>query len=58
MVPRYGEDEEMKKAQYHEISRSDIRQFVSRSTCKTLEDMTVRAREREIDLEIEKKRKP
>ena len=48
----------MNKAPYHEILRSDIRQFVSRSSCKTLEDMIVRARERVIDLEMEKNRKP
>ena len=37
---------------------SYIHQFVSRSSCKTLEDMIARARERELDLEKEKKRKP
>ncbi|XP_052624820.1 uncharacterized protein LOC128132335 [Lactuca sativa] len=48
----------MKKARYHEMLRSDIRQFVSRSSYKTLDDMIARARERKIDLEMEKKRKP
>ena len=48
-------DEEMKKARYHEMLRSDLRQFLSRSSCKMLEDMIVRAREREIDLEMERK---
>ena len=57
LVPQYAADEEMKKARYHEMLRSDIRQFVSRSSCKTLDDMIARAREREIDLEMEKKRK-
>ena len=47
----------MKKALYHELLRSDIRQFVSRSNYKTLEDKIARAREREIYLEIERKRK-
>lgn len=37
--------------------RSNIRQFVSRSNCKMLEDMIARAREMEIDLEAEKNRK-
>ena len=37
--------------------RSDITQFVSRSNCKTLEDMIARVREREIDLEQIRKRK-
>ena len=58
LVLQYAADEEMKKARYHEMLRSDIRQFVSRSSCKTLDDMIARAREREIDLEMEKKRKP
>ena len=31
--------------------RDDIREFVSRSSCKTLEDMIFQAKEREIDLE-------
>lgn len=47
----------MKKTRYHEMLRSDIRQFISRSSCKTLDDIVVRAREREIDMEMEKKRK-
>ena len=37
--------------------RSDIRKFVSRSSCNTLEDMIARVREREIDMEMERKRK-
>ena len=37
--------------------RSDIREFVSRSSCKTLDDMIARAREREIDKEHLRKRK-
>lgn len=55
--PQYVADEEMKKARYHEMLRSDIRQFVSRSSCNTLEDTIVRAIEREIGLDIERKRK-
>nr|KAJ0224671.1 hypothetical protein LSAT_V11C100043830 [Lactuca sativa] len=58
LVPQYVADEEMKKARYHEMLRDDIRQFVSRSSCKTLEDMIARAREREIDLEQIRTRKP
>ena len=37
--------------------RSDIRQFVCRSSCKRQQDMTVTAREREFDLEMERKRR-
>ena len=37
--------------------KSDIRQFVSISSCSTLEDMIARAMEKGIDLEMEKKMK-
>ena len=56
LVPQYVADEEIKKVRYDEMLRSDIRQFVSRSSCKTLEDMIAMVRERDIDLELEKKR--
>ena len=52
MVPHYVADEEMRKERYHKMSRSDIRKFVSRSICKTLEYMLARAWDREVDLEI------
>ena len=48
----------MKKTRYHEMLRSDIQQFMSRSSCKTLEDMITGTRDREIDIEMERKRKP
>ena len=57
LVTQFVADEDMKKDKYHEILRGDIRQFVSRSSCSTLEDMIVRATERDIDLETERKRK-
>ena len=49
----------MKKARYHEMSRIDIRQFLSRSSYKTLKDMIIRdqERERELDLEMERKKR-
>ena len=47
----------MKKSRYHEMIRRNIRQFVSRSSCKTLDAMMARDRKREIDLEMDKKRK-
>lgn len=56
LVLQYVTDEEMKKARYHDMLRSDIREFVSISSCRTLEDMVARARERELDLEMENKR--
>ena len=58
LLPQYAAEEEIKKVRYHEILRSDIRQFVSRSRCRTLEDIISRAMERNIDIEIEKNRKP
>ena len=47
----------MKKARYREMLRRNIRQFVSRSTCRTLEHMIAKSRESEIYLEMERKRK-
>ena len=47
----------MKKTRYHEMLQSDICQFMSRSSCKMLDDMILRDREREIDLEMERKMK-
>ena len=55
LVPQYMADEEMKKVRYHEMLRSDIRQFVSRSICKTVNNMIAWAMEKEIDLDMEKK---
>ena len=43
--PQYMADKQMKKARYHDMLRSNIRRFVSRSNCKTLDDMVARARE-------------
>ena len=39
LVPQYVEDKEMKKARNHDMLRSNIRQFVSISNCRTLDDM-------------------
>ena len=50
IVLQYVADEEMNKARYHEMLQSNIRQFVCRSSCKTLEDMIKRAQERELTL--------
>lgn len=36
--------------------KDEIQEFVSMSSCRTLEDMIARAREREIDLETVRKR--
>lgn len=57
LVPLYAINEEMKKNRYHDILRADIQDFVSFSTCRTLEDMIARAREREINLEHLRKMK-
>ena len=55
--PQYVGDEEMKKTQYHDMLRADIRKYVSYSACLALDDMIVRAGEREIDIEHIRKRK-
>ena len=45
LVPRYATDEEMRKTWYHDMLRSNIREFFSISTFPTLDDMISRARE-------------
>ena len=57
LVPQYAGDEEMQKTRYHDMLRADIPEHVSYSACPTLEFMITRVREREIDLELLKKRK-
>ena len=49
---------EMKKTWYHDMLRDDIMEFVSILSCKTLEEMIDRDRDREIKLELRNKRKP
>lgn len=58
MVPQYDVDEEMKKMRYHDMLMDDIREFVRFSRCKTLNDMTDKVCEWEIELEVWAKRKP
>lgn len=48
----------MKKTGYHDMLKDKIREFVRYSGCKIVNDMIVRAREQEIELELRKKRKP
>ena len=45
LVLQYGEDEEMKNKRYHSMLRDDIREFVSFSRCKTLNEVVEKARE-------------
>lgn len=45
----------MKNTRYHVMLSDEIRDFVSISTYRTLEDMIATAREWEIDLELLKK---
>ena len=57
LVPQYATDEEIWKTQYHNMLRPNIREFVSFSTCQTLDDMISRVQEYGIDLEHIGKRK-
>lgn len=57
LVPQYLVADKTKKALYHDISKDEIWEFMSLSTCKTLEDMIAWYCEREIDLETVRKRK-
>ena len=58
LVMQYAVDKEIKKVRYHDMLRDDIREFMIFSGFKTLNDVISRAREREIDLEHLRKRKP
>ena len=51
LVPQYADEEEMRKTRYHDMLRSNMREFNSFYVCPTMDDMISRAREREIDLE-------
>ena len=43
---------------YHSMLRDDIREFVSFTGCKTLNQMLGKAREQEMELELRTKLKP
>lgn len=45
------------KSLYHDMLKDEIWEFVSMSTCKTLDDMIGWAREQDIDQETQTKRK-
>ena len=51
LVPHYVADEEINKTRYHDLLRDDIKDFMSFSRCKTLNDMIAR------DPELEHRKK-
>ena len=57
LVPQYVVEDEMRNTRYHDTLRSNIREYVSFSTCPKLEHMISRAWEWEIDLEHIRKRR-
>ncbi|XP_023736709.1 uncharacterized protein LOC111884641 [Lactuca sativa] len=57
LIPQYATDEQMKRTRYHSMLRDDIREFLSFTGCKTLNEMVEKAREREIELDTRTKRK-
>lgn len=50
-------NEDMKKAKYHDMLKDEIREIVSMSSYRNLEDIIMTTRERKIDLKIVRKRK-
>lgn len=52
LISQYTKDEMMKKTRYHDMMRDDIREFVSISGCKPLEDIIARAWEQDIELQF------
>ena len=57
-VPQYAADEEMNKVRNLDMLGDDMREFVTISRCKSVNDMICRSPEREIDLEHLGKRGP
>ena len=57
LVPQYVVDKEIKKERYHDMMKDEIREFVSMSSCWTLEEKIAMAREWEIYLETVRKRR-
>lgn len=58
LVWQYAGNEDMKKNMYHDMLRNDIMDFVSVSSCQTLEQTINQAQEQEIELQFWKKRNP
>lgn len=57
LIPQYATDKDMRRTRYHSMLREGIREFVSFTRCKTLNEMVDKAREREMELESRTKRK-
>ena len=57
LVPQYVVYEDTRKMKYYDMLRHDIREFVSFSGCKTLNDMIEKAHELEIELAHRTKQK-
>ena len=58
LIPQYATDEDMRRTRYRSMLRDDIREFVSFTGCKTLNEMVEKAREQEMELDFRTKRKP
>ena len=57
LIPQYDTDEEMRRTRYNSMLRDDIREFVSFTGCKNLNEMVEKTREREMELDTRIKRK-
>ena len=57
LIPQYETDENMRRTRYHSMLRDDIREFVSFTGCKTLNEMAETACEREMELDSHTRRK-
>lgn len=55
LISQYTTKEEIKNTRYHDMLRDEIREFVSMSSCRTLEDMIAIAQEWEIELKLQTK---
>ena len=58
LIPQYATDEDIRHKRYHSMPRDDIREFVSFTGCKTLNEIVEKTHEREMELDHCGKRKP
>ena len=57
LIPWYSTKEDMRRTRYHSMLRDDIREFLSFTGCKTLNEMVKKARKREMELDFHTERK-
>ena len=57
LIPQYAADEDLRRTLYYSMLREEIREFVSFTECKTLNEMVEKAHEKELELDSRTKQK-